>query len=522
MKATMLFTWIRPLSLALAARAIVSTFGGEAVPGPVPPAAARSAAAPTPVAPEIFPWSEASPTARISKQLLTQIPVQAVTFTNINMMEYVLTDQVIAALQLTPAEASQISRLLAEALHRYRLEEAKHWTPTNAPAVLNLPRAGAAGPRRGPVGIEERYFVLTPFPEEAAAIRRELEAKVLATLGDERAKLFWLQGALYIDSEMRTVENPLPAGSARITTRTFMLQEANPGLQVYRMESTVTQRAGGGGGGGGGGGRPYTENLDQYAPDAMKPVLEEWRRRIAEAPPAPPVRMGPGASTALQARKDWEMTKWNDTSPFIEVPKAMLGEFRVAGLTPQEDISPEITGVLGLLEKERAAVRDLFGEFKGRMEQMEQSHFAQPDPSKLSFVLRSFPEESAALKRDWLERLTAVVGLTRAELLDRAVRIPAPSFPVGFRDGRLAAGFDPMAAALRGPVWLTRGTNELRIDLSFVPGANGTTSLQYEYQSMPVSGRGSGRGGVGEPPRQWWGSLIPPWALKPIDPPVAF
>ena len=59
---------------------------------------------------------------------------------------------------------------------------------------------------------------------------------------------------------------------------------------------------------------------------------------------------------------------------------------------------------------------------KDRFEQLERANFVRPDPKQTSFILRAFPEETGALKQEWLTNLGKLVGTSRAELLDQFVR----------------------------------------------------------------------------------------------------
>lgn len=229
-------------------------------------------------APTFYPWSETSDYARVPKSFLGQLSFLSVGMTNTETRQLIITDEFIKTFKLTPSESERMTTALADALHQYRTAESKHLEPTTEEVNVGPPQ------RRGPAAVEKFSFRLVPFPEEAQAIRRKLEEAVLATLGEERSKLFWQYPSI-MESEMKTFarESPVPAGMVRTTTFTFQLTDADPGPLVDLYKSTMTRRVDGRPGGGGGtSGSTYGAPLDQYAPEAMKPVLVRWRKAIAD------------------------------------------------------------------------------------------------------------------------------------------------------------------------------------------------------------------------------------------------
>ena len=486
----------------------LSAWAAEPAAGPAPargPTRAAQAAPAQPQAePEFYPWSENSDTHRMPKSLFTQIPIEMVTFTNIDLMRFVVTDQAIAALLLTKAEVDRITERLAQGLHEYRLERSKHFEPSEAPPAPNIPPAvlaarAASGAPPPPSGIEEVSFRLLAFPQEAQPIRQKLEADLQTLLGEERYKIFWLQASRYIDSEMRVAEpvGQVPPGiqaaPPRPNSYTFMLRVVIPGFQVYRMSTTQ-------------GGLPYDPAWDQYAPESFKSTLARWRKTIAEAPPAPPTLMGPRSATAIQAGSQPfpSLKPWNDRESFVELPKALVGVLRIPGLAAGGDLTAEATSAYGLTRQERDSVRDLYAGMKRRSEELEKAHLEQPDLMKLSFAVPPFPAEMAALQREWLGKLKEIVGPTRVEFLDQAVRIrPSPLLVTG----GLRPEFMGINTIAQGPEWTTRGTNAIRIDATVQTSANGSQSLRFEYQEG--TGRGSMSGRLGVVPDRWKHLLTP-------------
>ena len=71
----------------------------------------------------VYPWDEASPTARVSKQLLKELPIPSVEFIRLESQDFTLTPAFIQAFRVTASEAEQIARAIREAQHAYRSAE---------------------------------------------------------------------------------------------------------------------------------------------------------------------------------------------------------------------------------------------------------------------------------------------------------------------------------------------------------------------------------------------------------------
>jgi hypothetical protein len=242
---------------------------------------------------------------------------------------------------------------------------------------------------------------------------------VLSALAEERSKFFWengrpLDGEMPTDSEV--VRNP--PGTVSTTTYTFVLPASNPG-RVDRYTTTYTEHRGGRGGGSGG--RTYGEPLDQYAPETLKPILARWRKTAAKGTPVPDSPSVQVASPSAQVKANQTTTfdpanpagsrnketsqsvsgspsasRWDKTVPFADVPKSLINSLQIPGLTLDEELSPEAAALFGLSEDEQKVVRDLYHEMKSRFEKLEREHFERTEPGKNSFVLKAFPEKSAA------------------------------------------------------------------------------------------------------------------------------
>ena len=212
-------------------------------------------------------WSEQSDVVLVPKYLLSDAFLPSLTVGNLDTMDFVLTDEFARKFSLSRGEIEEVNKAVGDALHEYRTLEGKRLKQTDAPPAIGKGRELEDGD-------EALHFRLTPFPKEALAIRTKLEEVVRGKLGEERSKFFWQGDCL--GGEMTTFTGPpstLP--DAKITvTHSFVRSAKNPD-QVRRYITTYNVMPGGSGGGVSG--RTIHQPLDQYAPEALKPVLARWR-----------------------------------------------------------------------------------------------------------------------------------------------------------------------------------------------------------------------------------------------------
>jgi hypothetical protein len=481
---------------------------------------------------QVYPWVEDSKYARVTKTLLRELSIPSVTITNHETIQFVLTDEFINAFKLMPSEIDQVSRALTNALHEYRTVEGKHFEPTDQPANF-----GAPGGRGGPAPGEKFNFRLIPFPEEAAAIRQRLEAAVLSSLGEERSSFFWENGLPFLNSELNTFTNdtPRPPGATSTTTYSFVLPTLNPG-RVDWYRATVTEHRGGRGGGSSG--RTYGEPLDRYAPESLKPILAQWRKTAAkdtlksESPKAQALTPAPvkESETAISnpenqtaspkansqsASGPQSAPRWDNDVSFVDLPKSSIASLKVPGLTMDEDLSPEATALFGLSADDQKAVRDLYNNMKARFQKLERAHFERTEPNKNSFVLKAFPEKSAALKSEWVEKLKELVGPTRGELLDQSIRTRLTGFHLMKRNNRGERMGPDMRFFENGPTWLHRGTAKTTLNVTTGVDRNGRPTLSIDHETEG-GGRGSGGARGGQVPERWRHLLTPDMLGQPL------
>jgi hypothetical protein len=202
---------------------------------------------------------------------------------------------------------------------------------------------------------------------------------------------------------------------------------------------------------------------------------------------------------------------WDDKAPFTDLPKSLIVTLQIAGLTSNEEITPEAATLFGLGVEEQNSVRRLYDGLKTRFLQLERAHLERVAPDKSNFVLRAFPEKSGALQKEWIEKLKQLLGNNRGEMLDRSIRTQSSptraarqmNFPMG-----------PPRAFSTGPSWLQRGDEDIEIELSPGPGRrDGQPSLRIEHRSL--NGRGGNGTFEGSPDRipERWRHLITPEIL---------
>jgi hypothetical protein len=203
--------------------------------------------------------------------------------------------------------------------------------------------------------------------------------------------------------------------------------------------------------------------------------------------------------------------RWDNQSPFVDLPKSLIKSLQIAGLAPEGGLSPEAVTLFGLNPEEEKAISALYDQIRLRFEQMEREHFSRVEPGKNSFVVRAFPEKSAALRREWTEKLQDLVGQGRGELLDESIRTPISPW----NEMRRARALDAKAHLRfiydRGKDWLHRGAAEVHMDVSQGnPGRDGQPTYRIEYRTEAEGGeRGSWGGREDQIPERWRHLLTP-------------
>jgi len=512
-----------PAFLVLVFTSVVFGYAAE-----TPPSDAR----PETNDPHVYPWSESSEFARVPKSFLSQIDLPSVEIKNHETRQFALADDFVQIFRVTPSEVNLVTTALVNALHEYRMTESKHLEPIDEAPDMGRPMP----PRDRPPPREQFHFRLTPFPEEAQAIRRKLGNSILTVLGEQRSKFFWASAELRLESEMSTFAQPVPLGMARTIFYTFILRDGEPAPTIDLIKMTRDLHADGVSGGGTTGAHSPSEALDQYAPEKMKPVLARWREIIANATGIVATtevtvlsdggkkeRAGLHDVTASDQQRHPDTAqssvastapKWDDAVRFADLPKRLIGSQRIPCLTQEGDVSPEAATLFGLSVKEQAAIRALYAEMKIRFEQVERAHFELVDPTQFKFVLRAFPEKSAALKNEWAERLKELVGTERGTLLDESIRASTTApmrfflFGRGEPPGPNIPGPGPRMFGAPGPGWLSRGTAEMTLDVTFEAGPAGQPTQRIEFQTEG-GGRGSSSGPRGQVPERWQHLLTP-------------
>jgi hypothetical protein len=454
-----------------------------------------------------YPWSEQSPTVRISKELLYKLPISAVTVTNWVTYELALSDNFASTFKLTKTELDQMSDAVAQAQYEYRIAESRHFEPFGAAATNSL---------NAEITETNRVFrfQFRRFPEESAAIRNKLSAAVLAAIGPQRADFFW-RSATELEASLPAFSNQFSTSEPALCS--FVLPAHFSGEVEQLCEDSFV--------------RIYVEEMDRYAPQSLQPILAKWRadarksrerqeRRLNRAlgviklsefacnpfkiayeksnrgeSAIQPTGVESTETAPASANDLLNGPGWNDSVAYVDISKAQLKKLKLPGLIREVEFAPETIALFGLSEQDQKDVRDLYLEMERKFEKEELVHFERLERFKNDFVLRAFPEEASTIKSEWNGRLKKMLGPTRGELLDRAIR-RSMSLLVrtdAFARSRARLGLSPSIDP--GSVWLERGTVEMRITAR----VDGDASVKIYYSSQNGSGTYEG----GQIPERW-------------------
>jgi hypothetical protein len=494
-------------------------------PAPSPRAAEspRPTGGAQPDAPEVYPWSETSPTVRVPKSFLGFLNVRSVEITNHHTQEFTLASDFIDVFRVTAKEAEEVNRNLKEALHEYRTERAKHFTPIEDAAVPQPPGLPPNAPPE-PKPRERVSFRLEPFPEQADAIYRKLEARLPAILGKQRVEQFWLNARPMFRGEMKRFGRQTDRVEEEITTWSFELVDKEPlNVELYTTylagEVVGFERG------------PFSEAFDRYVPQTVKPILARWRETVADSrarhpadqtpPPGPVISAGearedaeeaPPRSMAARTATRTASEKWGEQAAFIDLPKSRIPSLQIVGLTDDEQISEEAATLLGMTRENLQAVQQLYGQMRQRMEQLEIDHFKRVRPGENNFVLQAFPKKAAELRAEWRRKLGETLGAGRATTLVKLLRTPMMPEHIKRREGRGRRGGFPLRYKI-GPAapWFERGVDEINARIETAPDNGGKIKLSVEWRSK--KGAQGTFGGTTSPLPSGWLHLLTPDVL---------
>lgn len=404
--------------------------------------------------------TEHSGHVRLRKDVLERIMVLPVEITNFKTMQFVLTSAFNSALCLTQGQIERVTSAVNQALHEYRTIQGRQFEPIDDAAAFHQALNETPFPR----GVFR--FRLKPFQSEAASIREKLASEVMQALGPQRARLFWLQGEDFLNSEMPATNH------ARFVSdvHEFRLSTNDPGPLV-----DITVRSSGGHHG-----RPYGEALDPYAPEQLKPILKRWRNWIEEHPRGSHAWNAPARAPLTRRPANYRnAATWDDAAAYVELPQDVVLALNLQGLTEEEDLSPDAVALLGLTTNEVKAVTETYQRSKEQMEQLERANLVRPDPKRTRYILRRFPENAAALRREWRMSLENLLGPNRGRMLDQLVCRPEmPSKPL---QGKPPGVRPPWMRT--GARWFERGDAQIEFEIETVVRPDGREARKFRYQS---------------------------------------
>jgi hypothetical protein len=209
-----------------------------------------------------------------------------------------------------------------------------------------------------------------------------------------------------------------------------------------------------------------------------------------------------------QELQSFKTSIWDEDAPTVELPKAWITALGIAGLASDETVSPEAVALCELTPLESEAVATLYATMKEKFAELEKAHFGRLGSNNGAFVLRAFPEKSAALQQEWNQSLRAMLGDARGDLLDQLIRTRMSPMTreevLSSIRARLATRTGNRFEMPDTPGWLHRGLHETYVSLEQKEGA---TAI---YVHCPSSSEDENRSFVpGRIPKRWRHLLTP-------------
>jgi len=230
----------------------------------------------------------------------------------------------------------------------------------------------------------------------------------------------------------------------------------------------------------------------------MRPILKEWREKVQASlgdnrvsqsldvnvqPSFQDFYRDASISMGMSPKPEFQ-SEWDDSLPYFELPKELIGRLRFMGLDLEGNVSIEAALVFGLKEEERVKVSRLYKDYDARFEQLEKAHFrsvpfvpeGNENLGKLKFLLEPFPEKGDALKQEWKEQLEMWLGPSRAGYLNTSLLQPInrKMWMQLLKEGR----FDFVN---RGPSWLERGNRSVAFTVHISKNLNGRATIDCQF-----------------------------------------
>ena len=385
------------------------------------------------------PWFDDSNYLRVDKAVYPAIRPKSDSFD-------LVTDELADALQLSRSEGERINEAVRETVHEFRVLESRH---------LQLMPALAASAAERPDIPGNVGFALLPFVDEALALRRKIERGIVAILGEEKAKLFWQHDAVNLEGRVSILPQVPSRGALReqvipeitVFARGLSQPASSRGRIEYRFQLVTTnsespsrndrrtpgvylERSAGEGSNRIVQSARFAEGFDYYAPEAFKAILVRWRQGLpreihyTKLPPDPRSLaeafglLEPEAAAAVWDDPPFGETRGHLGLDFVDIPKSLVYMLEFPGLAADGHLTPEAVRLFALSVEQQRSVEALFMEMGRRFEEVESKH----SPHLPRSEVRSASEEGVAVQQEWVEKLQALLGKNRGEMLADAMR----------------------------------------------------------------------------------------------------
>ena len=413
---------------------------------------------------------EDSDTVRVSKRLLNGwgIPVRT-EVRKTGLPENRVGHMFALAYRLTRQELEGVHEALRQWTRECRLAEKRSMTPTEPPRLRSNPPSPAM-----PRVLAQRHYVTASPGEDLGEAFQTYQNEVLRILGTQRGERF-LSGAGgargFRTSPAILVFRWVEYGGWQTVER----------AEVHEFGWVLDSRQ-------------YGEQEDEFAPDGLRDELRRWRVAVREnnrfnSPPAyavPAAVDGPTSGEGALTGPEWD-----DSVPYVDLPKSALGEFRIPGM--EDGVLSDATAVLFGLDRDQVgAIQSLFRDLEVRFRIVEAGYMERMTPAGSDlFLLRRFPKAAAALKQEWSVGLAKIAGAHRAKHLDACIRKWTP-------DTMPRRGRPTPATIFRGqgawPIWLSRGERDVQIALFRKPNPSGQVAIAIKtlQEGEPASAEMAG------------------------------
>ncbi|XOV73918.1 MAG: M56 family metallopeptidase [Verrucomicrobiota bacterium] len=433
---------------------------------------------------EYYPWVEESDYQRVPKSMFDSYDLKPFVWNSRKTSRITLSANFAHFCGLTQKQAEEVNQVIAQTLNEFDLLKASQMEfVSEVDWDDDYPHSGIK---------KTVTFKWDPIEDQHIDVflelRKILEREVEKVLGSDRTKLLLQarQPASVLSGMTEGMLSNPPRQQIFPKYYVFCLEKYGTGWIVSMKRGSIANYGG-----------PLPEELDQYVPERMKETLSKWREFARANPPTDEEIKNLSVQISIEPNEQYSrhseqhLVLWSPENPHFDIPKKLLAELSVPGLSIYNGISNTAATMLGLSDEGNRLLTKTYQEFDTRFRILQKQHMHPLSNESYNLQINAFPNEANKLKEVWLTFLLKTFGETQAHTIDKALRTVPDEY-------EYMQGFPPSILSFMSfpsRIWLESGTDSIKfyvldertsfkkIEWTKSDGQQGVTVAQNNYIS---------------------------------------